>query len=541
MCRAWRKVKKNMSRIPTVLVADKISDEGVEGLRANGIKPLLKHSLSGAELTKILAKVDAVVVRSATKITAEALGANPSIKVIGRAGIGVDNIDVSAATEKGIVVLNTPDANATTTAELSIAHIFSLARHLTAANASVLEGRWDRSKYNGMEISNKTVGVVGYGTIGRIVASRCRALSMEVIVHDPFVLDHVIEEDNCRPATLSKLLQASDFVTIHTPGIKETMGLLGAKELARMSKTSYLIQCARGGIVEEKALASALNKGVIAGAAVDVFTEEPMPANHVLRKAKNIVFTPHLGASTKEAQKATGLAIAEQLGVFFKTGEAVNAVNLPRISGDKLEVARPYLPLARGLGKLLVSLCTKRPEILTLELLGQAADLPASIIMAEAVAGVLERRLAIPVNQVNAVALAERQGLKLVSETDHTVSEFATKLRLCLQCGKKSTEVVGTLLGGQQPRIAYMEGIELEAPLTGPVLITTHLDKPGVIAHVAGLLAKHNINITHMHVGSSVKGRNAVAFMRLERMLSDKIVNTIGKVQFVKRVVHLNL
>lgn len=530
-----------MSKAPVVLVADKISDEGIARLKANGLRLVLKHDLGEGELRKQLGKVDAVVVRSATKITAAVLGAKPALKVIGRAGIGVDNIDVPAVTEKGIVVLNTPDANATTTAELALAHIFSLARHLTAANESVVAGKWERSRYNGTEIANKTVGVIGYGTIGRIVAARCRALDMQVIVHDPFVSAQLIEEDGCEPVKLSRLLAASDFVTVHTPGIKETMGMIGAKELARMKKSAFVIQCARGGIVDEKALAGALNKGVIAGAAVDVFSEEPLPAKHVLRGAKNIVFTPHLGASTKEAQKATGLAIADQLGVFFKTGEAVNAVNLPRVSGDVLAQARPYLPLARGLGKLIVSLCAKRPEALTLRMLGQAADLPAAVIMAEAVAGILESRLAIPVNQVNALSLAERQGIKLTTETDHTVTEFATKLRLELQCGKSTTEVVGTLLGGEQPRIAYVEGIELEAPLSGPVLMTIHQDRPGVIAKIAGLLAKHKINITHMHVGSSSRGRKAVAFMRLEKMLSDKMVALIGRMSLVTKVVHLKL
>lgn len=525
-------------RKPVVLVADRLSDEGLLCLRANGIEPAVETGLSDAKLKARLAKVEGVVVRSATKLTAKVLPAGRSkLRVIGRAGIGVDNIDVARATELGLAVLNTPDANATTTAELAIAHIFGCARRLAAADASVRAGEWDRAKYTGTEIAGKTAGVLGYGTIGRIVAQRCRGLGLKVMVHDPFVPAGVVEEDGCEAATLKKLLAGSDFVTIHTPGGKATEGLIGRRELALMKSTAYLIQCARGGIVAEEDLALALNKGGIAGAAVDVFTAEPLPAGHVLRGARNIAFTPHLGASTKEAQRATGLAIAEQLGQFFRSGEAVNAVNLPRVPGDVLDVTRPYLPLAKNLGLLLAASCSLNPRQLTMALQGEAAELPESVVLAEAVSGLLGGRLSFPVNQVNAAAVAERQGLKLAVEKSAASREFATMLRLRLRCGREEVEVAGTLLGGDQPRIAYFDGIELEAPLTGPALLTTHHDRPGVIAEITALLAELKINITHMHVGSA--GKRAAAFIRMARPLPDRYVAQVRRLRNVKSAVSM--
>ena len=527
--------------LPLVLVADQLSAEGIDCLEANGLQPVLEHDLKDSQLAKWLTKVDAVVVRSATKIRASVLGPNTSIKVIGRAGIGVDNIDVTAATDRGIVVLNTPDANAATTAELALAHMFSLSRKLTVADASVRAGKWERGKLTGVEIAGKTIGIIGYGGIGRIVASRCRGLALKVLVHDPFVATKVIAEDGYEPVTLVQLLKRSDYVTIYTPGGKENMGLLGKKELKRMKASAYLIQCARGGIVDEKALVAALNAGTIAGAAVDVFTTEPLPADHPFRSTANIVFTPHLGASTTEAQQATGVAIATQLGKFFTTGEAINAVNLPRIPADRLAVAQPYLPLAKGLGKLGHAMCNKRPDELELTMLGLAADISENIILAEVLAGLLESMFSIPVNQVNAITLAERQGLKVAVVCDHTARDFATLLKIDMRCGKRHFTLSGTLLGGAQPRLTNYDGIELEAPLTGPTLLTAHYNRPGVIAKIADLLAAQRINIIHMHVGSDADGKQAAACLCLNRLLAEDVVNSIRKIRFVQTAIHLNV
>ena len=533
--------QKSNDMKPKVLVADEISKAGVKILQDKGLEPVLEHGLSESKLASWLRKVDAVIVRSSTKIFSNVLGDKTKISVIGRAGIGVDNIDVAAATNRGIVVLNTPDANAATTAELAIAHLFSLSRHLTTADASVRAGKWERSKLIGTEIAGKTIGIVGYGTIGRIVAERSRGLNLKVLVYDPFVSKEMIADEGNESSGLAKLLKESDFVTIHAPGNKDTMGMIGKKELALMKKSAYLIQCARGGIVVEEDLAAALKAGKIAGAAVDVFSTEPLPKDNVLRKAPNLVFTPHLGASTAEAQHATGHAIASQIATFLKTGEAVNAVNLPRVAADVLAEAKPYLPLAKNLGYLLGHSCSSLPVKLDVHMAGLAADLPETVIVSEALAGMLEPRLSIPVNQVNAISLAERQGLKVSVRRDHTAREFATLLSLSLECHNVEHKVSGTLLGGAQPRIANYEGIEIEAPLTGPVLITTHKDKPGVVANLASVLSKRRINISHMHVGSDKELGRAAAFICLDKMLDDGVVKSIAKTRHIDSVTHLHL
>lgn len=529
-----------MAKRPKVLIADKIADEGIELLRAGGVEPVLEHAPSAAELVRQMRKVDAVVVRSATKIPEAAFGPKTSVKVIGRAGIGVDNIDVDAATAHGIAVLNTPDANAGTTAELALAHMFSLARNLTTADATVKAGKWEKSKLTGTEIAGKTIGVLGYGTIGRIVAQRCRGLAMKVFICDPFVNDSKVIDDGFEPVKLAKLLKEADFITVHTPGTKETFGLIGKAELRKMKKSSYLMQCARGGIVDEKALAQALRAGEIAGAAVDVFTAEPLPADHVLRGVPNIVFSPHLGASTAEAQRATGVAIARQISHYFATGEVVNAVNLPRIPSDQLQLAQPYLPLARGLGKLIGALNQENACNLELSLQGQAAELPASLLIAEVLAGILSRTLSIPVNQVNAASLAERQGIAVSVSRKQDIQDFATLIELRLHCGKHEHQIAGTLLGAQ-PRLAYFDGIEVEAPLEGPVLLTLHQDKVGVIAKLSKMLADKRINIANMHVGSDPKRKRAVALLGLDKELDEKTLNAINKLGIIEQTIHLKL
>ena len=530
-----------MTKNPTVLVADNIAQEGMELMRSNGIKLVAEQGLTDAKLARLLCKVDGVVVRSATQIRAKVLSSRSTIKVIGRAGIGVDNIDVPCASELGIVVINTPDANAVTTAELVIAHIFSLARHLTVADASVRVGKWERGKLIGTEISGKAVGIIGFGTIGRLVAVRCRALGLNVFIHDPFVAESVIVNDGYMPATLPMLLKQADFVTVHTPGSPQTMGLIGAAELKRMKKKAYLIQCARGGIVDEKALAASLKAGAIAGAAVDVFTSEPVTKSNPLLKAPNITFTPHLGASTAEAQKATGVAIAKQLVTFFATGEAVSAVNMMRIPADLLDIAKPYIALARCLGGLLRATSDTNPEQLDITLHGHAVDVPEHILSAEMLAGMLGPRLSMQVNIINAQALAERQGIKVSISKVQAARDFTSLIEARIRCGKRTHSLAGTLLGGKQPLLVRFENFELEAPLTGHLLFTIHKDRPGVIAELTSILAAKRINITHMHVASAATGKQAASCLRLGIGLSDAMLRQIASLDAVKSALQLQV
>ncbi len=524
---------------PTVLLADKLSAECGRVLAAGGIKPVVAVGLQPPALAKRLQAVDGVIVRSATKIRKDVLGPKTRIRVIGRAGIGVDNIDVDAASDLGIAVLNTPDANAATTAELALAHLFSVSRHLPAADASVRAGKWERSKFTGSEISGKTVGVVGFGTIGKIVAERCRALAMRVLVFDPFVADEVVEEAGCEPCALAPMLQQCDYLTLHAPLTAETTGLIGAAELGLLKPSAYVIQCARGGIIDERALASALNSGKIAGAAIDVFAREPPAPDSALLKAKNTVLTPHLGAATREAQAATGLAIARQLVTFFSTGEAVNAVNLPRTAAHEIAGAKPYGGLARSLGKLMAAAAGHKVSRLTLRLNGEAAGLAESLLLGEGLIGLLAGSFATPVNQVNALRLASEHGIKCDVVKSSDASGFASLVGLEVACGSSVRSAAGTLLGGSVPHLAFFDARVLEAPLAGHVLITRHADRPGAVAKLASQLAKRRINITTMHVGQSERGGDAAAMIGLSRPLPQEAYRAICRIEHMHEVLSL--
>ena len=380
-----------------ILIADKVSAECAKILEAGGLDVIVETGLAPKELASRLKRVDGVIVRSATKIRSQVLSDKSRIRVIGRAGIGVDNIDVDAASELGIAVLNTPDANANTTAELAVAHLFSISRGLPAADASVRAGKWERSRLVGSEISGKTLGVLGFGTIGKIVAQKCRALGMQVMICDPFVADEVVSEAGFVPRDLAGMLPECDYLSIHAPLTKDTIGLIGKRELARMKPSAYLIHCARGGIVDEQALADALNREKLAGAAIDVFGSEPPTSANPLLSARNTFFTPHLGASTHEAQTATGLAIARQLVTFFSTGEAINAVNMPRFGKHELSLAQPYCELMGILGKIMAATGASKIKQISLQLEGEAAELSEALLLNAALIGLLADSFATPV------------------------------------------------------------------------------------------------------------------------------------------------
>ena len=514
-----------------MLIADKIAKEGLAILSAAGLKTVVAEGLSPSVLARRLTTVDGVIVRSATTISADVLSPKSRVKVIGRAGIGVDNIDVEAASMLGIAVLNTPDANAATTAELALAHMFSLSRRLIPADRSVRSGKWERKQFVGVQICGKVVGVVGFGTIGRIVAVRSRGLEMTVLVYDPFVAEAVIREAGCEPVELAELLRRSDYVSLHTPLSDATRNLIDVKELALMKQSAFLIHCARGGIVSEPALAKALASGGLAGAALDVYTEEPPTLANAMLQADNVVFTPHLGASTVEAQKATGVAIAKQMVTFFTTGEAVNAVNLPRIPPRQLAASRPYLPVARALGMIMGGCCAKA-EKLEVGLFGEVQQTAEAFLVGEALAGFLAGVLSIPVNMINALRLAEQRGIEVSVIKEDTTDGFSSLLRLRIRCGKVWHSVSGTLLGTALPRLVFFDDIELEAPLVGSALLTQHKDRPGVVATLGHLLAKQRINITNMHVGAGTAGR-AAAFIGLAR---DLPVRTLAEIRALPAV-----
>lgn len=524
-----------------LFIADKIAKEGVEFLQQRpGYEVDFTPGLDESAACEHIHDCDAVIVRSATKIRGAILDAGNRLKVIGRAGIGVDNIDVAMATERGIVVLNTPDANATTTAELTIGHILSLCRHLPAADLSVRNGQWERTKYMGAELAGKTLGIIGYGTIGRIVAARGLGLKMRVIAHDPFVADEVYAETGVESRDLDSLLADADIVTLHCPMTDKTRGLINADRIKLMKPGARLVNCARGGLVDETALYDALSGGHLAGAALDVYASEP-PTDSPLLGLENVVFTPHLGASTKEAQFAAGLEIAKQIATYLDTGEAINAVNLPVMGTETLQKLRPYQALATKLGRLLAKMATNPLTQVEVCLYGKIADYDTRPLAVATLVGLLDEYLSIPVNQVNAVSLAHRQGIKVTESRSDESHSYLSMLTINAKEGNEIITVSGTLFDDRHPRLVGINDYVLEAPLEGNLLFTYHADKPGVVGAIGAVLGNSNINISHMQVGVAGASDKAIAVLGISKLLDDKGIGLITEIPAINRVMQVTM
>lgn len=524
-----------------LLIADQIAEEGVRHLQANSeIHVDVKIGLNEKELSDIIGDYEGVIVRSATKITSPVIEAGKKLEVIGRAGIGIDNIDTNVATTHGIVVMNTPDANATTTAELAIAHLLSLSRHLPSADQSVRNGEWERKKFLGSELASKTLGVIGYGTIGRLVASRALGLHMRVIAYDPFVANEIFIEHNVEQLDLDELLKQSDYISLHCPATPKTTGLINAERIALMKHSAYLINCARGELVEEQTLFNALQDGKLAGAALDVFESEP-PKTSPLLQLSNVVFTPHLGASTHEAQVAVGVKIAEQIAKYLSTGQAQNAVNLLSISPEELNRIRPFLDLANRLGSLIANLIESPATQLRVTLNGKAAELEVSPIAIESLVGFLTHMLAAPVNRVNAKHLAERQGISLIEAKSDQVEEYLSIIEIEAVTSEGKTTVTGTVFGDGKPRLVKIDEYEIEALPKGTLLITRHEDRPGVVGAIGSLTGKHNINISRMHIGTSPASNLSIGILEVSSPAPEEAICEIEKIPAIQKVYQIPL
>jgi D-3-phosphoglycerate dehydrogenase len=524
-----------------VLVAEKIAPEGLEYLKSQqDLEIECAYGLKEADLCDRVGPVHALIVRSATQVNAAVIDAAVSLQVIGRAGIGVDNIDVERATERGIAVLNTPDANATTTAELTLAHILSLSRNLPQADRSIRTGIWDRARFMGAELARKRLGIIGYGTIGRIVAARAKALQMEVAAHDPFVTPEAFAADGVETMDLDALVRSVDYLTLHCPANERTRGLIDAGRIASMKPGARIINCARGGLIDEKALYEALASGRLAGAALDVFETEP-PVDSPLLKLDNVVLTPHLGASTHEAQIAAGREIARQVAVYLKTGEPINAINLPAVSADELQRLTPYLRLARRLGRLLGSMIDEPIRQLEVTLSGDAAERDLRSIAIEGLAGLLSMHMSAPVNRVNAVHVAARHGITLVESRRGDHPDYHGTVGLAALHGDRPTAVEGTLFDRRHPRLIRINDYEIEAVLEGHLLLTRHRDQPGVIASISSLLADRHINISRMQLGIVNGGDKAVAVIGVSTTLDEALMAAIGGVEAVTKVAQVSL
>jgi D-3-phosphoglycerate dehydrogenase len=526
--------------MPRVLISDKLSPAAVAIFRERGIETDFKPGLPSAELRQIIGDYDGLAVRSATKVTRELLEAAPRLKVVGRAGIGVDNVDITSATARGVVVMNTPHGNAITTAEHAIALMFALARQLPDASTSTKAGKWEKNRFMGVELSGKILGLVGCGNIGSIVADRASGLRMKVIAFDPFLSEKRAVELGVEKVELDALIARADIVTIHAPYTEQTRNILSRERLFAMKKGARVINCARGGLVDEAALYDALKSGHLAGAALDVFETEPA-TDSPLFTLENVVCTPHLGAATNEAQENVALQVAEQMSDFLLTGAVSNAINMPSVSAEEAPRLKPYMELARLLGSMAGQLTVAQDvsiKAIRVEYEGQAAELNRKPLTAAALAGVLTP-ISGAVNMVNAPVLAREHGIE-VAETIHERSgEYVTLLRVTVETDVQTRSVTGTLVGVGKPRLVEIKGIPVEADFAPHMLYVTNQDKPGFIGRFGMTLADAGINIATFHLGRNAPGGDAICLVGLDAPVPEPVLAKVRALPLVVRAVPL--
>ena len=519
-----------------IFVADDVSESGLGPLRSADFTVEKRPGLAPAELREALQGCEGLIVRSETKVNADLLDAASSLRVIGRAGVGVDNIDVPAATIRGVVVMNAPDGNTITTAEHTIAMLIALARSIPQASSSLKAGRWDRKKFIGVELQGKTLGIVGLGRIGRVVASRARAMGMSIVAYDPFIAPEQARDLEIELAPLDEVYARADFLTVHTPLTSETRGLIDRDAIAKMKKGARIVNCARGGLVDEDALYEALTNGSIAGAALDVFMQEPPPADHKLLQLDQVIVTPHLGASTKEAQEGVAFTVAEQMRDFFLTGALRGAVNLPPMSMKEFNLTQPYVTLAESLGRFQAQLVDKAVSEVRIEYAGEIVDVDATPVTRAFLAGLL-RDVSARVNVVNAFLIAEERGIKVTTTYVRTSGDMSPAIHTEISAGQSTQTLAGSLFGygGQrrEGRITEIDGFHLEATPHGHMLVTRNHDVPGVIGGIGTILGQGGVNISRFHLGRRERGGEAMAVIEVDAPLSRETLQALRSLEQV--------
>ncbi|MFN3568393.1 MAG: phosphoglycerate dehydrogenase [Caldimicrobium sp.] len=480
-------------------------------LKEAGLEVVYKPGLTQEELKKEIVEASALIIRSGTKVTREIMEASRKLRVIGRAGTGLDNVDLQAANELGIVVMNVPGGNTLSAAEHTLALLFALARRIPQANQSVKSGQWDRKKFMGVELNGKVLGIIGLGRIGSIVAEKALCLQMRVIAYDPYVTPDAAAKKGVELVSLEEIYKRADFITIHTPLTKETYHLINREAFSKMKDGVYIINCARGGIIDEEALLEAMNSGKVAGAALDVFEKEPVPPDHPLLKSEKVIATPHLGASTIEAQKIVALEIAKQVADYLLHGIIRNAVNVPSISGELLKILQPVLNLAEKLGLLTAQICEGAIEEVEIVYKGELAKLDTKPVTLSLVKGLLAPFLKEDVNYVNALIRAKERNIKILEVKTEETEDFTSLISLTVKHTQGKTLVEGALFGKKEPRIVRINGFRLDALPEGHMLYIFNEDRPGVIGKIGTILGKHNLNISRMYVGQDpLKKRNVI-------------------------------
>jgi D-3-phosphoglycerate dehydrogenase / 2-oxoglutarate reductase len=521
-------------RQPLVLVADPIAEDGLALLRRHARVEAVSGQPGGLE--RFLDQADALLVRSETRVTSAVLDAAPRLRVIGRAGAGVDTIDVAAATERGIVVVNAPGGNAVAAAEHTLALLFALARRVAAADASMKRGEWARSAYMGTELAGKTLGLIGLGRVGGEVARRALGLDMHVLVYDPYVPDEHARRLGLEPVELEAVLEASDFVSLHVPLTDATRGILGAAQIARLRSSAFIVNCARGGLVDDAALLSALDEGRLAGAAVDVFSNEPARPDDPLPRHPKVVATPHLGASTVEAQANVAVQVANEVLAVLDGRPAQFAVNAPSLRPEDVEFLEPYMHLVTMLGKLATQLANDRVRSAEISYRGEIADRNVGVLTAAAVQGLLEPISATPVNLVNARLVAQQRGLDITETRSTTPAHYTSLVRVTVNTRAGATSVAGVISDGR-PNVVQIDDFELHLPPTpGYLLVTQHVDRPGMIGLVGTLLGEADINISSMQVGRKTRRGNALMLLSVDEPVPASVVERIRQVASIAAI-----
>ncbi len=512
---------------PRVLVSDELSETAVQIFRDRGVEVdyLPKLGKDKDALLAAIGQYDGLAIRSATKVTEKLLEAATNLKVVGRAGIGVDNVDIPAASKKGVIVMNTPFGNSITTAEHAIAMMFAVARQIPEANASTHAGKWEKSRFMGVELFNKTLGVIGAGNIGGIVCDRALGLHMKVVAYDPFLSEDRARTLGVTKVELDELLARADFITLHVPLTDKTRNILSAEALAKTRKGVRIINCARGGLIDEAALLDALDSGQVAGAALDVFEVEPATASPLFHHA-NVVCTPHLGASTTEAQENVALQVAEQMADYLLTGAVSNALNMPSVTAEEAAVMGPWLKLAGHLGAFVGQMTDEPIKAINVLYDGTVADMNLAALNCATIAGIMKATNP-DVNMVSAPVVAKERGIQISTTRQEKSGVFDAYVKLTVVTDKRERSVAGTCFSDGKPRFIQIKGINIDAEIGRHMLYTTNDDVPGIIGLLGMTMGKNNVNIANFTLGRSGVGQDAIAILYLDQSIDPKVVETL--------------
>jgi D-3-phosphoglycerate dehydrogenase len=525
-----------------VLISDNLHPAGVAVLEAQpNIEVVNRPGLKPEELKEIIKDVDALVIRSATKVTAEILDAAHRLKVVGRAGTGLDNVDIPAASKRGVVVMNTPGGNTITTGEHALSLMMALARNIPQAAESMRDGKWEKKKFQGSELFNKTLGIIGMGRIGTVVAERALGLKMRVLAYDPFITKEVAANLGVELVSLDDLFARSDFITLHTPKTKDTARLLNREAFKKMKPGVRIINCARGGLIDEGALLKALKEGKVAGAALDVYETEPPPADWPLRQVPTVICTPHLGASTEEAQANVAVAVCEQIVELLLYGTIKNAVNAPSVSQETMAKLKPYLTLAEALGAFQAQISEGPISSVSIAYIGEVSKLDTKPLTHSLLKGLLYPVLRDEVNYVNAPSMAAARGIHISEEKVASTEDFANLIRLTVRANTEENTVAGTIFGKYEPRLVRINNFRLEAVPEGHMLYIYNTDRPGVIGAIGTTIGKHNINIARMTVGQERERGQNIILLTTDTPLTQECLKDVRALEHVAEAIPLEL